>query len=119
MCALALLAVAPAALAVKPYSVAVNETNFPDTVFRAYVRQHFGNIIYNDEVMYNAAAKTFNFAGKGITNLKGIEYFWCLEYLDVSNNPKLTKIDWGSDSYTAEKSLRTIVANRTGLTELT
>lgn len=79
--------------------VEINETNFPDKVFREYVKQFD---VDNSGVLETNEIKNVIVIGvssKGIVNLKGIEFFkslgllYCdenqLSNLDVSNNPLL------------------------------
>ncbi|MEG2459418.1 MAG: hypothetical protein RSA89_06390, partial [Raoultibacter sp.] len=67
--------------------VAINETNFPDDIFRAYVRQEFDkNGNQTLEAGEIKAAKVIAVDGRGITTLKGIEYFTALNHLNCQNN---------------------------------
>ena len=95
--------------------VAINETNFPDANFRAWVQANYeaSNPGYLDEA---AAAQLKSLSkdnvpnGDNVTNLKGIEYFtgltridWCmgnLTELDVTNNTELTYLDCNSNQLT-------------------
>lgn len=73
--------------------VNINETNFPDTNFRQYVKDEFdrdGNeVLSADEI---AAADTIFVTGKPITSIEGIAYFTALTDLMCSNT-KLTTLD--------------------------
>ena len=73
--------------------VNINETNFPDTNFRKYVKDEFdkdGNeVLSADEI---AAADTIFVSGKPITSIEGIAYFTALTDLRCSNT-KLTTLD--------------------------
>ena len=73
--------------------VNINETNFPDTNFRQYVKDEFdkdGNeVLSADEI---AAADTIFVTGKPITSIEGIAYFTALTTLMCSNT-KLTTLD--------------------------
>ena len=73
--------------------VNINETNFPDTNFRQYVKDEFdkdGNeVLSADEI---AAADTIFVTGKPITSIEGIAYFTALTNLTCSNT-KLTTLD--------------------------
>ena len=74
-------------------TVAINKTNFPDAVFREYVSNNFDT--NKDGKLTDAEAKTvrqLNIIGRGIANLKGIEYFTALTNLSCGNN-KLTSFD--------------------------
>ena len=67
--------------------VTINSTNFPDGTFRSFVASNYDvnkdGILQIDEYMY---VEDMNVAGKGIKNLKGIEYFQGLFELNCSNN---------------------------------
>lgn len=72
--------------------VEVNEVNFPDPVFRQYVLDEISNgdsVLTDEEIKYQ---KGIAVEDTGIKSLKGIEYFFALEYLDCSDN-QLTSID--------------------------
>ena len=73
--------------------VNINETNFPDTNFRQYVKDEFdkdGNeVLSADEI---AEADTIFVTGKPITSIEGIAYFTALTNLMCSNT-KLTTLD--------------------------
>ncbi len=67
--------------------VAINEENFPDAIFRAYVGDNFdtdkdGQL---SDTELNVVSM-INVEKKGIGNLKGIEYFKQLEWLDCREN---------------------------------
>lgn len=73
--------------------IAINETNFPDPVFRTYVSTNFdtdGSGYLSDEEI--AAVAEINVRGKNeegaqlISTLKGIEFFPSLAYLDCAGN---------------------------------
>lgn len=88
----------------------INEENFPDGNFQNWLLiQSFGRdeVLTADEI----AGITDIFAsGKGIQNLKGIEYFTALKVLncydnqlaslDLSNNTNLTSLECGSNQLT-------------------
>lgn len=72
--------------------VAINETNFPDDIFRAYVQEEFDT---NGDWMLSEEER--NIAGidcsdMGIGSLEGIEYFTKLRSLNCSGN-NLTELD--------------------------
>ena len=82
--------------------VAINETNFPDANFRKVVNTYDTN---KDGTLSESEAKSvteLNIYNKGITSLKGVEYFtaltelWCfnsnLTAPDVSKNTALTTL---------------------------
>ena len=104
--------------------VAINETNFPDPVFRAYVKEEFDRgydvwnengererISYRDEVLVAGEINKITYINveeSNISSLKGIEFFpalqdlYCsrnnLSSLDVSHNPALQRLDcYGND----------------------
>jgi Leucine-rich repeat (LRR) protein len=70
--------------------VAINATNFPDANFRSYL-----NSQYSGEVITTAqlnARDSLKLSYKGISNMKGVEYFTQLTYLDCYSN-NLTSIN--------------------------
>ena len=86
------------------FSVTINNTNFTDETFRTYVEK-FDTNPNNKGRLTEAEAEAVTeiaVSMKGITSLKGIEYFtaltglWCsnnqLTSLDVSKNTKLTEL---------------------------
>lgn len=78
--------------------ISVNETNFPDSVFRAYVLS--GIDTDGDKVLTVDECKKvtqINVRARDISNLKGIEYFTELQTLNVSSN-KLSKLDVSSNT---------------------
>ncbi|MBR3532362.1 MAG: hypothetical protein IKN80_00525, partial [Clostridiales bacterium] len=66
-----------------PNSVAINETNFPDDVFRGYVSRHF-DTDGNGELSPSevAAVTDISVPGYEISDLTGIQYFTGLIRLD-------------------------------------
>ena len=85
------------ALAAGPEDVAINETNFPDPNFRAYVMAEIGKNSGNSlsESKRNKVKEIDvydGYNGQKITSLKGIEFFPNLEELLCSNN-NLTSLD--------------------------
>lgn len=103
--------------------VAINETNFPDANFRSYVSDFDTDkdgSLSDGEI---AAVKESYVIDRGISSLKGIEYFtaltelYCysnaLTALDVSKNTDLTLL------YCYKNQLTTLdVSNNTALTKL-
>lgn len=72
--------------------VAINATNFPDANFRSYLNsQYSGNVITTAQLN---ARDSLNLYNKGISNMKGVEYFTQLTYLNCYSN-NLTSIDVG------------------------
>lgn len=81
-----------------PSGIAVNETNFPDSVFRAYVSANFdtdGSGYLSDEEIAAVSAIDVHHAaddtGK-IASLKGVEHFTALTQLICAGN-MLTELD--------------------------
>ena len=73
--------------------VAINATNFPDAVFRSYVSSKFdanGNGVLSESEISEATEIILR--GQGVSDLKGIEYFTALTYLDCAAN-QLTSLD--------------------------
>lgn len=104
--------------------IAVNAVNFPDDTFRSYVSSNFDTNkdgrLSDAEI---AGATTIDVSGKGISSLKGVEYFtaltelYChinnLTVLDVSKNTAL----YGLACYS--NNLNTLdMSKNTALTEL-
>ena len=75
--------------------VAINKENFPDDAFRAYVKQY--DTTEDDKLSSEELSKVYNLScvKKGVTDLKGIEYFTALTYLDVSKN-EIEELDLSS-----------------------
>ena len=72
--------------------VEINETNFPDEYFRNYLlEQDYGQdgIITDEEI---AGITSINVFARGLSSLKGIEYFMALTSLSCSDN-QLTSLD--------------------------
>ena len=67
--------------------VIINETNFPDEIFREYVEMNFDNnsdgLLSISEIEQTTIIAV---ADKGIIDLEGIEYFIMLEVLECYNN---------------------------------
>ena len=84
----------------QPASVAINESNFPDDNFRAFVTGFDANENGALEAEELEAVTQMDCSGRSISDLRGIEYFtaltalWCygnqLTTLDVSANKNLT-----------------------------
>lgn len=91
--------------------IAINEDNFPDANFRAYVSEDIDDdkddFLSGEEI---AAVKGIYLVNKNISNLKGIEFFTNLNTLnccrnqlttiDVSKNTALTKLDCSENQLT-------------------
>ena len=73
--------------------VAISTTNFPDSVFRNYVSKEFDSnkdgILSKSEI---ASATDIYLFAKTVYDMKGIEYFTSLNYLDCGGN-HLTSLD--------------------------
>lgn len=70
----------------------MNSTNFPDAVFRQYVSDNFSDgsgYLNNSDI---STVTYINVYEKGISSLKGIEYFTGLVSLDCRYN-ELTALD--------------------------
>ena len=79
--------------------VEINETNFPDEVFRNYVSSNFdsdGNGSLSDDEIANAKEIYLN--ESGVTSLQGVEYLTEVYYLDCCNN-MLTILDVSGNTY--------------------
>ncbi len=84
-------------------SVEINETNFPDAIFRQYVTENIDKdndgVLSTEEII---TVTNIDVSNKGISDLTGIEYFTNLEdlhcnynklkVLDVSNNTALRSL---------------------------
>ena len=110
-------------IAVQSAGVAIDNTNFPDANFRTFVKNFDTN---KDDSLSDteiAAVEEIDCYDKGISNLKGIEYFTALRSLncgynqltalDVSKNTTLTKL------YCKNNQLTVLdVSKNTALTKL-
>ena len=68
-------------IAVQSAGVTIDNTNFPDANFRTVVKKFDTNQDSSLSDTEIAAVKKINCSNKGITNLKGIEYFTSLNIL--------------------------------------
>ena len=73
-------------------TVAINETNFPDPNFRSWLQSEYGDSAVISQV---TRIDVFN---KSISDLKGIEYFSVLTFLDCDNN-QLTSLDVSKNTW--------------------
>ncbi|MBQ5467292.1 MAG: leucine-rich repeat domain-containing protein [Oscillospiraceae bacterium] len=93
--------------------VAINATNFPDAVFRSYVSETYdtdtNGYLSASEI---TAATTASLTGKGISDLKGVEYLTSLITLNCGGN-YLTGIDVSQNTH-----LKTLNLNHNNLTTL-
>lgn len=89
--------------------IEVTEEHFPDSAFRNYLINQYGNTITQSQI---AMIDRLYIYGKGIQSLEGIEYFTALTVLDCSNN-NLTSLDV---SHNAE--LEVLNCSKNGITTL-
>ena len=93
--------------------VAINAANFPDAVFRSYVSETYdtdtNGYLSASEI---TAATTASLTGKGISDLKGVEYLTSLITLNCGGN-YLTGIDVSQNTH-----LKTLNLNHNNLTTL-
>lgn len=85
------------AMHAKASNVSINESNFPDAQFRNYISEEFdsdGNGVIKDSEI--AEITWISCDGKGIYDLKGIEYFTALEGLYCCNN-RISSLDLSSN----------------------
>jgi len=113
--------------------VMINSTNFPDAIFRNYLLS-----LYPDGYLtqYDIANMTsLNVSNKGISNMKGIEYFTALKELrcwansftslNLNSNTELTYLDCAPNSSLTSlnvsncSKLQTVYCYSTALTGLT
>ena len=92
--------------------VEINSTNFPDKVFRDYVKR-FDKAPRDGKLSERELEQVtmIDLSGRGVSSLKGIEYFtnlkdlWCVENnltnLDISKNTKLTYLNCGTNQLTS------------------
>ena len=79
-------------IAVQSAGVAIDSTNFPDANFRTVVENFDTNKDGSLSDTEIAAVEAIDCHDKDISNLKGIEYFTSLDYLDCCGN-QLTALD--------------------------
>ena len=79
-------------IAVQSAGVAIDDTNFPDANFRAIVERYDTNKDSSLSDTEIAAVEEIDCYDKGISNLKGIEYFTALRSLSCGRN-QLTALD--------------------------
>lgn len=96
--------------------VAIDETNFPDAVFRNYVRDNFDiGATGGDGVLQEQEANAvteITVVSMGISDLKGIEHFSNLEHLTCRVN-NLTAIDVSGNT-----KLQTLICNNNNISTL-
>ena len=112
-----------AALADDSVKIEINEENFPDDNFRAFVRRYAQSTLddWLSEYEINNV-KTITCINSNIADLKGIEYFTNLEYLLCQDN-QLTTLDVSKNTKLKELScynnrLTSLVVSNTALTSL-
>ena len=91
------LSLLPATASATENGVAINETNFPDALFREKVAEYDKNNdgVLSDTEISNIRSISINgdsSKGGDVTNLKGIEYFTSLTRLQCGHN-KISKLD--------------------------
>lgn len=91
------LSLLPATASATENGVAINETNFPDALFREKVAEYDKNNdgVLSDTEISNIRSISINgdsSKGGDVTDLKGIEYFTSLTRLQCGHN-KISKID--------------------------
>ena len=94
--------------------IAIDETNFPDPKFRAVILNDYddnGDDLLSEREINQTKRITIK-SGKGVTNMKGLEYFTLLEKLECSGN-ELTSLDLSPFI-----QLRYLTCNNCGLTSL-
>ena len=78
--------------------IAINDTTFPDAVFRGYIAENADTdkdgLLSESEI---AGVTGIDVSGMGIQNLRGIKYFTALESLDCSDNA-LTSLDLSANT---------------------
>lgn len=92
--------------------IAINETNFPDPIFREYVTAYDSNA---DNILSDFERQTvteIQMQNIKISSLKGIEHFNALRYLHCSNS-NLTSLDISRNT-----DLKTLVIEACSLTSL-
>ncbi len=104
----------------KPISlgVEINDTNFPDEIFRTYVSTNFDtdtNGYLSDEEISNITSVNCSstIIGSGLTSLKGIEYFTEMTLLDCQYQSQLTELDVSNAI-----ALKYLYCSLSGITEL-
>ena len=114
---LAMVTIMTIPLQMKADDIPINETNFPDANFRNWVlAQDYGKdgVLTEDEI---ASVLIIAVNNKGISNLKGIEFFTKLTVLNCSENSQygshLTSLDVSKNT-----ALRNLYCNKNELSSL-
>ncbi len=77
--------------------VAVNDTNFPDDIFRNYVSTNFDADKNGVLSTAESTVSTIRINNMNIADLTGIEYFWALNDLECDGN-RLTSLDMSKNT---------------------
>lgn len=94
--------------------VTINETNFPDSVFRAEIKKQdtdSNGVLSKEEIDNIKILSIYSWGGK-MSSLKGVEYLTSLEKLSFSGHT-LTDIDLSKNT-----ALKELSCSNNGLTEL-
>ena len=100
-------------ITVQVIRVPIDAAHFPDSVFRGIVSSDYD--LNGDGILTGSETKNVTYmdvSRKGLTSLKGIEYFPMLEYLYADRN-QLTSLD-----LSANKALKTLQCDYNQLTSL-
>ena len=102
------LSLLPATASATENGVAINETNFPDALFREKVAEYDKNNdgVLSDTEISNIRSISINgdsSKGGDVTDLKGIEYFTSLTRLQCGHN-KISKLDVSKNTALTELS---------------
>lgn len=94
--------------------VAINEANFPDPIFRKYVKDNFDTVsdgvLSQDEILKVTVISIIN--NSNVKSLKGIEHFTALTNLNC-HNTGITELDVSNNS-----ALQTLYCYNTGISSL-
>lgn len=90
----------PTAAEAEPNWVELNETNFPDDNFRAYLKENFSTIISDGKINANGVTNIYC-SSRGIKSLDGIKHFTALKDLYCSYN-RLTELDVSANTNLVE-----------------
>ncbi|MBO4542869.1 MAG: T9SS type A sorting domain-containing protein [Bacteroidales bacterium] len=95
------------------HGIAINNRNFPDPIFKAYLRDNFDDN-HNDTLSLSECLNIYkiNVKGMGISDLKGIEHFSKLLIIDCEDN-QLSNINLSNNSL-----LMALYTSNNHLTEL-
>lgn len=106
--------IASCTITVVELGIEINEKNFPDEIFREYVRRNFDIEIESDGVLTEEEIEEIikiDVSGMEITSLCGIEYFvklqelecanTCIMELDISKNTDLRELGCGNTRVTS------------------